>query len=415
MTKTDINNTSKGGIILKDIENIYSSMSKNEEKKNKKNINKKKMIIAISVIFLLIVIGITAVLYKSSRDVRDFLDQYLFRKNITQEKLDSILLDYDSNINVFAYNKRICILAENKLMQYNSSGNLENEIDLQINNPEYCVNNKYLAISEKKGSTINLISGSEILWTKELDGNISKINVNNNGYVSIILTGTSYKSVIVTFDNKGNELFKRYLASTTVIDTTISNDNKYLAFAEVNTKGTTIQSSVKIVSIEQPSESVIFTYKADNNKLIINIEYDENNQIICMYDSEITSIQNDSNSVLMSLDEKGKNINFSNINLKGFMFRAVEENDGLFNTNTIIEMKSTTSDKNVIYTVEGAAKDIYSYNNVIAVNLGQEIEFLNTSGWLLKRYSSLQEVQNVVLGNGIAGIVYQDKVEIVNL
>ena len=78
-------------------------------------------------------------------------------------------------------------------------------------------------------------------------------------------------------------------------------------------------------------------------------------------------------------------------------------------------MKSTTSDKNVVYTVEGAAKAVYSYNNVIAVNLGQEIEFLNTSGWLLKRYSSLQEVQNVVLGNGIAGIVYQDKVEIVNL
>ena len=415
MAKTDINITCEGGIILKDIENIYSSMSKNEEKKPKKNINKKKMIIAISVIVLLIIIGITAVLYNSSRDVRDFLDQYLFRKNITQEKLDSIPLDYDSNINVFAYNKRICILAENKLMQYNSSGNLENEIDLQISNPEYCVNNKYIAISEKKGSTINLISGSEILWTKELDGNISKINVNNNGYVSVILTGTSYKSVIVTFDDKGNELFKRYLASTTVIDTTISNDNKYLAFAEVNTKGTTIQSSVKIVSIEQPSESVIFTYKADNNKLIINIEYDENNQIICMYDNEITSIQNDSNSVLMSLDEKGKNINFSNINLNGFIYRAVEENDGLFNTNTVIEMKSTTSDKNVVYTVEGAAKAVYSYNNVIAVNLGQEIEFLNTSGWLLKRYSSLQEVQNVVLGNGIAGIVYQDKVEIVNL
>ena len=415
MAKTDINSTCEGGIILKDIENIYSSMSKNEEKKPKKNINKKKMIIAISVIVLLIIIGITALLYYSSRDVRDFLDQYLFRKNITQEKLDSIPLDYDSNINVFAYNKRICILAENKLMQYNSSGNLENEIDLQISNPEYCVNNKYIAISEKKGSTINLISGSEILWTKELDGNISKINVNNNGYVSVILTGTSYKSVIVTFDDKCNELFKRYLASTTVIDTTISNDNKYLAFAEVNTKGTTIQSSVKIVSIEQPSESVIFTYKADNNKLIINIEYDENNQIICMYDSEITSIQNDSNSVLMNLEEKGKNINFSNINLNGFIYRAVEENDGLFNTNTVIEMKSTTSDKNVVYTVEGAAKAVYSYNNVIAVNLGQEIEFLNTSGWLLKRYSSLQEVQNVVLGNGIAGIVYQDKVEIVNL
>ena len=47
--------------------------------------------------------------------------------------------------------------------------------------------------------------------------------------------------------------------------------------------------------------------------------------------------------------------------------------------------------------------------------MGQGIEFINTSGWLLKSYSSTQEVQNVVIGNGIAGIVYQDRVEIINL
>ena len=400
---------------MKDIKNIYANIEERDNKKTKKSINKKKMIIAISIGIILVVVAITMLLYYSSRDVRKFLDQYLFRKNITQEKLDSIELNYDSNINVFAYDKKICILAENKLMQYNSSGKLENEIELEINNPVYNINNKYIAISEKNGSKLNLISGSEILWAKDVDGNISKINVNNNGYVSVILTGTAYKSVIATFDNKGNELFKRYLATTTVVDTTISNDNKYLAFAEVNTSGTTIQSNIKIVSIEEPSESVIYTYKADNNKLITNIKYDDNNQIICMFDNEITSIQNENNTVLMSLRENGKNINFSNINLNNYIYRAIEENDGIFNTNTVIEIKGTTNDKNVVYTVEGAAKDIYSFNNVIAISLGQEIEFINTSGWLLKRYSSLQEVQNVVLGNGIAGIVYQDKVEIVNL
>ena len=413
--KTDINSTSKGGIILKDIENIYSISEKKDTKKTKKNINKKKIIIAISIGIILVIVAVTMLLYYSSRDVRKFLDQYLFRKNITQEKLNSIALDYDSNINIFAYNKNICILAENKLMKYNSSGNLEAEIDLEISNPIYDINNKYIAISEKNGSQINLISGTEILWTSNVDGNISKINVNDNGYVSVVLTGTAYKSVIATYDNEGNELFKRYLADNTVVDTSISNDNKYLAFAEIDTVGTTIQSNIKIVSIEEPSESVIYTYKADNNKLIINIEYQDDNKIICMYDSEIASIQNETNTVLMNLQENGKNINYCNINLDNCIYRATEENDGLFNTNTVLEIKNTSNDKNVVYTVEGAAKKIYSYGNVIAVNLGQEIEFVNTSGWLLKKYSSLQEVQNVILGNGIAGIIYQDKVEIVNL
>ena len=343
------------------------------------------------------------------------MDTYLFRKNVTQEKLDSINLDYDSNVSVFAYNKYICVLAENKLMQYNSSGKLDKEISLEINNPVYSINNKYIAISEKEGSKLYLISGSEILWSKEVDGKISKISVNNNGYVSAILTGTTYKSVIATFDKDGNELFKRYLATTTAIDTCISNDNKYLAFAEVNTSGTTIQSNIRVVSVDNPSEAIVNSYSADNGKLIINIEYSSNNKIVCMYDDEITLLSDGQSASIMSLNEKGKNINFANINLDGYIYRATEENEGLFNTNTVIEIQNVANNKVSVYTIEGTAKYIYSFNNVIAVNLGQEIEFINTNGWLLKNYTSSQEVQNIVIGNGIAGIAYKDKVEIINL
>lgn len=391
----------------------------NNGKEPKKGRNRKKLIIAISIGIILAIVLITMLVYYSSRDARNFLDTYLFRKNVTQEKLNSVDLDYDSNTSVFAYDKYICILAENKLMEYNSSGNLEKEIDLEINNPIYSVNNKYIAISEKNGNTLNLISGSEILWTNQLDGKISKINVNNNGYVSVIVTGTTNKSVIVTFDNKGNELFKTYLSKTTAVDTSISKDNKYLAFAEVNTSGTTIQSYVKVIEIEKtkqsPSESIIKTYVADNNKLIINIKYSDNNKIVCQYDNEITLLENETNTLLIDLNEDDKNINFANINLDGYAYRAVEESDGLFNTNTVLEIRNVNSDKTEVYTVEGTAKCIYSFNNIIAVNLGQVIEFVNTKGRLLKKYSSTQEVQDVVIGNGIAGIIYKDKAEILNL
>ena len=396
---------------MKDIVNING-------KKNR-NINKKKMIIAISIGVILLIIAITMLLYYSSRDVRNFLDQYLFRKNITQEKLNSIELDYNSNVNVFAYNKYICVLAENKLIEYNTSGNIVKEIELEISDPVYSVNNKYLEIREKNGSKINLISNSEILWTKDVDGQISKINVNENGYVSLIITGTTYKSVISLFDNKGNELFKTYLSTTTAIDTDVSDNNQYMAFAEVNTAGTTVQSNVKIVSIEKaketPSEAITYTNESSSNKLILNIEYQGNDKVVCMYDDEITIMQNESNDNIMSLNEDGKNINFANINLNKNIYRTVEETEGFFNTNTVLEIKDIDSGKVTVTPIEGAAKYVYSNNEIIAVNLGQEIEFINTSGWLLKRYYSSQEIQNVIIGNKMAGIVYKDKVEIINL
>lgn len=400
---------------MEDIVNI----KKGKKQEKSKKINRKKLIIAISIVVILLVIGITMLIYYSSKDARKFLDQYLFRKNITEEKLQTIDLNFDSNIDVFAYNKNICIVAENKIMQYNSSGKKEKEINLEINNPIYSVNNKYIAISEKDGSKLSLISGSEILWTKDVDGKISKINVNNNGFVSIIVTGTTHKSVIITFDADGNELFKTYRSTTNVVDTSISNDNKNLAFAEINTSGTTIQSSIKVVSIqkakETPAESIINTFDADSNKMIIDIEYSGNDKIVCMYDNSITILENENNTTLLELSEKGKNINFANINLDKNVYRATEENEGIFNTNTVIEIKNVDNNKVIVYTVEGAVKYIYSNNNIIAVSLGSQIEFINTSGWLIKSYKSNQEVQNVVIGNGLAGIVYQDRVELINL
>ena len=217
--------------------------------------SKKKKFIMITIILIIMIVGIVYIVYSCHEPFRNFMDRYFFRKNVTSEKLASIQLDYDSNINVMAYNRHICVLAENSLKQYNSSGNIESELAVEVSNPIYDVSDKYLAISEKGSPKTYLISNSEIVWEKELDGNVSKIDVNNKGYVTAVITGTTHKSVIITFDEKGNELFKIYLARTTAQDACISPDNEYLSFAEINTSGTIIQSVIKVVSVEKAKEN----------------------------------------------------------------------------------------------------------------------------------------------------------------
>ena len=53
-------------------------------------------------------------------------------------------------------------------------------------------------------------------------------------------------------------------------------------------------------------------------------------------------------------------------------------------------------------------------NGIIAVNFGTEILFINTSGWLINRYTSAQEIQDIVLTNKLAGIVFKNKIEILS-
>lgn len=391
----------------------------NKEQTESKKINKKKLIVITTIAILFIVLFITYIAYSSSKQFRNFMDKYIFMKNVSEEKLPSIQLDYDSNVNVIAYNKYICVLADSVLREYTNSGHLSAEIKLEISNPVYNANNRYLAISEKGSSNIYLISDSKILWQKQVDGNVSKIDVNKNGYVTAILTGTTYKSVIVTFDNKGNELFKTYLSNTIAMDATISKDNKYLAFAEINTTGTLIQSNVKIVSIEKaketPADAIIYTYKAQTDNLITNIEYQNKNKLICALDNKIITLQNEQEETIIELEEENKKINAADIRLENDVYRAIEKSAGLFKADTVVEIINTDNKKQTVYTTEGVAKRVECNNNIIAINLGQEIDFINTNGWLIKRYISSQEVQNIIIGNNLAGIVYSDKVEIINL
>ena len=383
-----------------------------------RKLNKRKIYIMIAVFIVAIIITTIAIIYNTNKNFRNFMDKYIFRKDITEENVLVVELEYNSNTNIFSYGKYICVLAENNLNKYNSSGKKEKEVKIEINNPIYDVEGKYLVIGENGSQKLCLISDDHIIWEKNVDGNLNKVTVNKNGYVSAIVTGTTYKSVIITYDAKGNELFKSYLSNTIAVDACISPDNTEFAYAEVNNSGTTIQSNIKIISIKEAKEKNTepkYTYNANQNSLILRIKYQEKSQLICMYDDSIHKFEEGVDVELTKLDEDNPKISFADIELTNYIFKAYEKSTSLFNADTIIEMQNTSNGKENIYTIEKVAKSVVTYNNVIGVNLGNEIYFIDTNAWLIKRYYSSQVIEKIVLGDGIAGVIYGDKIEIINL
>lgn len=390
----------------------------NEPNDKKPKMNKKKLGIIIGIISIIIIIFISSIVYAANRDFRNFMDKYIFRKDITDENVLIIEIDYDSNTNVIPYGRYICILAENNLELYNSAGKKEQGTKIEINQPIYDSNGRYLVIGEKNSQKLYLLSGSHVIWEKNIDGNLAKVSVNKNGYVSAIISGTSYKSVIVTYDEKGNELFKSYLSNTMAVDARISPDNNYLGYGEINTSGTVIQSNIKIISMKEAKEKNTepqYTYSAPQNSLILRMKYQDKNRLVCMYDDSIHMIESNIDVKLIDLKEDSAKVTFADSELTNFVYRTTEENTGLFSADTTVKMINVANQKETNYTFEGVAKSVASYDNIIAVNLGSEIDFINTSGWLVKRYISSQEIRNIIIGDGLAGIIYRDKIEIVNL
>ena len=387
-----------------------------ENENVKKKINKKKIIIILIIAIILIAVITLAIVYTKNQQAREWIDKNIFRKEVMQDKVATIELKEEQN-NIYAFNKYIGVLNKTKLNIYNQNGSTEAELEIQISNPLFNSANRFLAIAENQGQKFYLIEDKEIKWEAEVEGNIEQINVNKNGYVAVAITGTSYKTVVAVYSPEGKELFKTYLSSTRATDITISNDNKYLAIAEIDTSGTIIKSSIKIISIEKartdPTNSVEKTYEGENDKLITNIQYQDKNKLICMYTDKITIIEDDQETNLV--DNKDKKVIFQSVELTNNAVSVEEQSSGLFTANSQVNIINVDNKQTKTYTAESVTKEIITYGNKIALNLGTEVEFISTDGWLIKRYVANQEITKIVMSDNMAGIIYRDKIEIVNL
>lgn len=381
-------------------------------------LNKKRITIFVIILIIIITTITITIIYVKNKDFREWFDTAILRKEVNQDQLATIDIKEEDNPQIRAFNQYIAILSKNELKLYNNSGKEEKKLSVEISNPIFNAQGRYLAIAENKGQKIYFITDKEISWEQTVEGNISQIHVSPNGYVAVTIVDTIHKTVIAVYNEKGELQFNQYLSSTRVSDVAISNDNKYLAMAEIDTSGIVIESKIEVISIEKaktdPNNSKIATYTFENNELINNIEYQDKGRLICMSKDKITKISLEGEKEELTNNEN-KKTTFQSIELNNTVVTLEEKASSLFTADSITTIINTENKNAVTYTTQAVTKDFYTYENIIALNLGTEIEFINTGGWLVKRYKAEQEITDITLSGNLAGIIYRDKVEIVNL
>lgn len=391
---------------------------KEPKETKEKKVNKKKVIITIIAIIITLFLIIISAIYINNKNVRLWIDKNIFRKEVIQNNLPTIELNESDTQNIYAFNKYIGVLSKNQFAIYDNSGKKQDELNIEITKPIFNSNGRHLVIAEEKGQRVYLITDKGIAWEKCVEGNISQVEVNKNGYVAITIVDTINKTVVAVYDNTGNWLFNNILSTTRVVSTSLSNDNKYLALAEIDTSGTQIQSSIKVMSIEEgknnPSNSIKKVYNSEKGDLITQIKYQEKDKLLCMYTDKIDVIKTDETTETIS-ENKDKKVSFTSISLSNSAVMLEEKSSGLFTADSIVSIINPDNKNISTYTTEAVTKEIYTYDNIIGLNLGAEVEFINTSGWLVKKYTAEQEITNIVLSSSMAGIVYRDKIELINL
>ena len=247
-------------------------MKNKTESKGNNNLILKRLVITVILIFTVFAVAN----YVTNEDMRTYVDRNILKKELVENNIKSIEIDSENNLNIYAYSKYISVFEKNELKLYDSSGNNVKTLNIEIAKPIVDKEEEYFVIAESEGKSIYLIKGANIVWKNEIDGKISKINVNENGYVSVIVTNNTYKSIIYVYNPEGIQLFKRYLSSTLAVSTDISPDNKHLVFGEIDFSGVSVKSGIEIMSMElaikEPKNSTEKKYTAEDGKILIDLK-----------------------------------------------------------------------------------------------------------------------------------------------
>ncbi len=375
----------------------------------KKEKTSKIKIIIITIISLAIIILIA--MYTTNSNFRNFIDSKFLNKNVSENNLAIIEINSDDNPALFAFEDYIGVFAKNKLSIYNNKSDLINELTINITTPLIKTNGKYIVISEDNGNKFYVINSTNLLWEGNVDGKIQKININKNGFVSVIVSNSTYNSIVIAFNSDGNELFKTYLPSTYAMCSDISINNSYLAFGEVDYSGTVIKSNIRIMSID--SAETIYNYSSSANDIISNIKYVDKEKAICMFTDSISEVTPNSGTVLYKIND---NISFTDINIDNHIAIIERQSSGLFSHEYQLKILSTNSNNESLYFLNNKLpKQMLASGKIIALNYGSEVDIVNQNGTLKKNYVSSKQIKDLIVGENIVGIVYKDKIEIIEI
>ena len=373
---------------------------------------KRKFKITLVVMIIAILITIIA-LYMANSDFRKLIDVHILKKEIHENDAIQLKLDVEELSYVNVFNDNVITINGGVLTFYSNKGKEEENLDVILSSPISDTDDKYLVLGDKSGNKLYLINDKNIKWEKEVEGKISKVSVNKNGYVSVISVGNTSESDIAVFNEKGDNIFTYHLASTYAIDSDISRDNKYLAIAEVDYSGVSAKSQVKIISIDNvqkdKTKAIVHTYEGEAGDIITDLNYQDKDNAVCLFYSYIINITPEKNEKLYDISS---NTLFADVNLNKGYIKIEKESEKIFKSDYRLKI-SDLNNKEKLYALEGNVKKLKANNDMMAIISGTTVEFVSDNGWLCKKYIGSKEIKDIYISKNTAAIVYKDRIDIV--
>ena len=147
--------------------------------------------------------------------------------------------------------------------------------------------------------------------------------------------------------------------------------------------------------------------------ILANIKFNDKDEAICMFDSYIQKLTKNTSQKIYDISSDNM---FVDINLKNNLVIVEKETSGLFSYEYQMSIKNTAGKSDNLYILgTDTPKKLKVTENLICLNLANEVRVVSSGGWLLKCYTTKSEIQDIVVGDSIIGIIYNNKIEVIGI
>jgi len=356
--------------------------------RNKRPKSKFKMLLMIVFVVTLVMLGVMALGLS--------MQWWSFGNNVI--KIDTkTLADTKETEFVIGYGKHNNLVCVGELVVFDNDGYLEwrnqkGEVvyknDTKMDSPLIRANHDYLVVAESNGNRFEVYNNQRLVWRGVVGGSILNVDINENGYVSVIRKYTGYKSAIEVFDKIGNKLFYALRASNMIINAIVLSDNKTTLLNSINSNGCALETVVEYLDGQGKS---INKFVLDNTILL---------KILSLEDGG--SVLSSSNQVFF-VDSSGKRktqrkfdyvqsiaaLNANTVAVAGISSEKAE------NSAHVVQFINDNNEGENTLDFGSSIKSMIAQNDVVAVNLGRKVMVVNRHGRVLGGTTLGSEVLNI--------------------
>ena len=323
---------------------------------------------------------------------------FVYIKPVNELEINgSLELDATSKYDFIAFGDNVISCSKNGIIAYNKNGKVKWKHEISVTAPKLKVNEKKLIVTDipNKIGYVFDVNGN-LKNTVNFDNECVNATTNNNGWVTAILRNKGYKSQVAVYNSEGKLQYSWNSANNNVISAELSDDNKTLAVAQIDSISSAEANGV-ISLFDITTDAKPYCGKNTGENIVTYIRW-SGNTLLCVGSTDTFCIDK-SGKDIYSYKYPGDMVLFNAKSNDLFAF-AINETSTSATKKTLIYFVNNKGAELGSVEIDGDIKNITITGSNIAA-LGQnKLYFIKSDGKIKKEFTLTKDI--------ITGIMYND-------